>query len=207
MILIVIIIIGYFTATTIIKAITPIIERQCRVKARSLATEFANEACLDNMQNITYDDLCTIEKDEANDVCLIKMNSININKLNSKIALEIQEKLNDTTISKFYIRLGSFTGITLLSGRGPNLEVRMSTIGEVTTELKSEFEEMGVNQTLHRLYINVNCNVSLLTPFKDVDENITAQVLISETVISGDIPDAYYDLEGISAEDTMNMMG
>ena len=206
MILLVIIIIGYFTATTIIKAITPIIERQCRVKARSLATEFANEACLDNMQNITYDDLCTIEKDEANDVCLIKMNSININKLNSKIALEIQEKLNDTTISKFYIRLGSFTGITLLSGRGPNLEVRMSTIGEVTTELKSEFEEMGVNQTLHRLYINVNCNVSLLTPFKDVDEHITAQVLISETVISGDIPDAYYDLEGISAEDTMNMM-
>ena len=193
MILLVIIIIGYFTATTIIKAITPIIERQCRVKARSLATEFANEACLDNMQNITYDDLCTIEKDEANDVCLIKMNSININKLNSKIALEIQEKLNDTTISKFYIRLGSFTGITLLSGRGPNLEVRMSTIGEVTTELKSEFEEMGVNQTLHRLYINVNCNVSLLTPFKDVDDNITAQVLISETVISGDIPDAYYD--------------
>ena len=159
------------------------------------------------MKDITYDDLCTIEKDEANDVCLIKMNSININKLNSKIALEIQEKLNDTTISKFYIRLGSFTGITLLSGRGPNLEVRMSTIGEVTTELKSEFEEMGVNQTLHRLYINVNCNVSLLTPFKDVDENITAQVLISETVISGDIPDAYYDLEGISAEDTMNMMG
>ena len=207
MILLVIIIIGYFTATTIIKAITPIIERQCRVKARSLATEFANEACLDNMENTPYDDLCTIEKDEANDVCLIKMNSININKLNSKIALEIQEKLNDTTISKFYIRLGSFTGITLLSGRGPNLEVRMSTIGEVTTELKSEFEEMGVNQTLHRLYINVNCNVSLLTPFKDVDENITAQVLISETVISGDIPDAYYDLEGISAEDTMNMMG
>ena len=82
----------------------------------------------------------------------------------------------------------------------------MSTIGEVTTELKSEFEEMGVNQTLHRLYINVNCNVSLLTPFKDVDEHITAQVLISETVISGDIPDAYYDLEGVSAEDTMNMM-
>ena len=205
-ILLIILVIGYFTATTIMKAITPIIERQCRVKARSLATEFANEACINNMQNITYDDLCTIEKDETNDVSLIKMNSININKLNSIIALEVQEKLNDTTISKFYVKLGSFTGIKLLAGRGPDGEVRMSTIGEVTTELKSEFEEMGVNQTLHRLYINVNCNVSLLTPFKDVDEHITAQVLISETVISGDIPDAYYDLEGVSAEDTMNMM-
>ena len=158
------------------------------------------------MKNLTYNDLCTIERDSNERIRLITMNSVTINNLNSQIALDIQEKLNDTTISKFYIKLGSFTGIKLLSGRGPNLEVRMSTIGEVTTELKSEFEEMGVNQTLHRLYINVNCNVSLLTPFKDVDEHITAQVLISETVISGDIPDAYYDLEGVSAEDTMNMM-
>ena len=180
------------------KAITPIIERQCRVKARSLATQFANEACLENMKDITYDDLCTIERDEANDVSLIKMNSININKLNSQIALDVQEKLNDTTISKFYVKLGSFTGIKLISGRGPDVEVRMSTIGEVTTEIKSEFEETGINQTLHKIYININCNVSLLTPFKDVDESITAQVLLSETIISGDIPDSYYDLEGMS---------
>ena len=56
-ILLIILVIGYFTATTIMKAITPIIERQCRVKARSLATEFANEACINNMQNITYFDV------------------------------------------------------------------------------------------------------------------------------------------------------
>ena len=199
-------IIGYFTATTIIKAITPIIERQCRVKARSLATQFANEACIENMKDITYDDLCTIERDSEDRIRLIKMNSVAINNLNSHIALDIQEKLNDTTISKFYIKLGSFTGIKLISGRGPNVEVRMSTIGEVTTEIKSEFEETGINQTMHKIYININCNVSLLTPFKDVDESITAQVLLSETVISGDIPDAYYDLEGMSPEDTMNMM-
>lgn len=205
-ILLLIIIIGYFTATTIIKAITPIIERQCRVKARSLATQFANEACIENMKDITYDDLCTIERDSEDRIRLIKMNSVAINNLNSHIALDIQEKLNNTEISKFYIKLGSFTGIKLISGRGPDVEVRMSTIGEVTTEIKSEFEETGINQTMHKIYININCNVSLLTPFKDVDESITAQVLLSETVISGDIPDAYYDLEGMSAEDTMNMM-
>ena len=158
------------------------------------------------MKNLTYNDLCTIERDSNERIRLITMNSVTINNLNSQIALDIQKKLNDTTISKFYIKLGSFTGIKLLSGRGPNLEVRMSTIGEVTTEIKSEFEETGINQTLHKIYININCNVSLLTPFKDVDESITAQVLLSETIISGDIPDSYYDLEGMSPEDTMNMM-
>ncbi len=199
-------IIGYFTAITIIKAITPIIERQCKVIAKSTASEYANQVCNKAMENLTYEDLCTIDRDSEGRIRLISLNVVNVNKLNSQIALEIQEKLNDSTSSKFYIRLGSFTGSKLLSGRGPNVEVRMSTIGSVTTDIKSEFEETGINQTLHKIYIDINCNVSLLSPFKDIDEQITAQVLLSETVISGDIPDSYYDLEGMSPEDTMNMM-
>lgn len=158
------------------------------------------------MQKVTYEDLCTIERDSEGRIRLIEMNVVNVNKLNSEIALSIQEKLNNTTSSKFYIRLGSFTGSKLLSGRGPNVEVRMSTIGAVTTSIKSEFTETGINQTMHKIYIDISCNVSLLSPFKDLDEKITAQVLLSETVISGDIPDSYYDLEGMSPEDTMNMM-
>lgn len=199
-------IIGYFTAITIIKAITPIIERQCKVIAKSTASEYANQVCNKAMEGLTYEDLCTIDRDSEGRIRLISLNVVNVNKLNSKIALEIQKKLNDSTSSKFYIRLGSFTGSKLLSGRGPNVEVRMSTIGSVTTDIKSEFEETGINQTLHKIYIDINCNVSLLSPFKDIDEQITAQVLLSETVISGDIPDSYYDLEGMSPEDTMNMM-
>lgn len=202
----IIMIIGYYTSITIIKAITPIIERQCRVIAKSTASKYANQACNEAMKNIEYDDLCTIDKDVEGRIRLIKLNVVNVNKLNSEIALKVQEKLNDTTSSKFYIRFGSFTGSKLLSGRGPNVEVRMSTIGAVTTDIKSEFEETGINQTLHKIYIDINCNVSLLSPFKDIDEQITAQVLLSETVISGDIPQSYYDLEGMSPEDTMNMM-
>ena len=204
--IIIIMIIGYFTAITIIKAITPIIERQCRVVAKSTATRFANEACNSAMQNIRYEDLCTIEKDEEGKIRLIEMNSININKLNSQIALDIQNKLNNNESSKFYIRLGSFTGSKILSGRGPNVEIRMSTIGAVKTNIKSEFEETGINQTLHKIYIDIECNVSLLSPFKDLDGSVNVQVLLSETIISGDIPESYYDLEGMSPEDTMNMM-
>lgn len=204
--MIIIMIIGYFTAVTIIKAITPIIERQCRVIAQSTASRFANEACSSAMQNMRYEDLCTIERDVEGRIRLIEMNSININKLNSQIALDIQNKLNNNESSKFYIRLGSFTGSKILSGRGPNVEVRMSTIGSVSTNIKSEFEENGINQTLHKIYIDINCNVSLLSPFKDLDESVNMQVLLSETMISGDIPDSYYDLEGMSPEDTMNMM-
>lgn len=205
-IIIAILLIGWITATTIVEAITPVIERECKVIARSTASKYANEACAKAMQNIQYDDLCTIEKDADGRIRLAKMNVITINKLNSSIALEIQDKLNNSTTSRFYIRLGTFTGSKILCGRGPKVEVIMNTIGDVTTKIESKFEQTGINQTLHKIYIDINCNVSIITRFKDLDENITAEVLLAETVISGDIPDSYYNLEGMSEGDTMNMM-
>ena len=158
------------------------------------------------MQNLSYEDLCTIEKDEDGRIRLVKMNVITINKLNSSIALEVQDKLNQSQTSSFYIRWGTFTGSKLLCGRGPNVEIIMNTIGDVTTKIESKFEQTGINQTLHKIYIYINCNVSIITRFKDLDENIKSEIILAETVISGDIPESYYNLEGMSEGDTMNMM-
>ena len=63
--------------------------------------------------------------------------------------------------------------------------------------MKSEFKAQGINQTLHRVYLKVKCEVSILTPFKDITKEITSQVLLAENVIVGKIPSTYYNLEGI----------
>ena len=63
---------------------------------------------------------------------------------------------------------GSFTGINLLAGRGPGIKIRISSIGNVETDLRSEFTAQGINQTLHRIYLQVKCQVSILTPFEDI---------------------------------------
>ena len=72
-------IIGYFTAITIIKAITPIIERQCKVIAKSTASEYANQVCNKAMENLTYEDLCTIDRDSEGRIRLISLNVVNVN--------------------------------------------------------------------------------------------------------------------------------
>lgn len=205
-VIITILVIGWLVATTIVEAITPVIERECRVIARSTASKYANEACNKAMQNLTYDDLCTIEQDSDGKIRLVKMNVITINKLNSSVALEVQDKLNKSGTSRFYIRLGTFTGSKMLCGRGPKVEIIMNTIGDVTTKIESKFEQTGINQTLHKIYIDINCNVSMITRFKDLDENIKSEILLAETVISGEIPESYYNLEGMTEGDTMNMM-
>ncbi len=95
----------------------------------------------------------------------------------------------------------------MLSGRGPGVKIRISSIGNIETNLNSEFTSQGINQTLHRIYVDINCNVKVLTPFKDIERKITNKVLLAENVIVGNIPDTYYNLEGLNGtSDALEMV-
>ena len=82
----------------------------------------------------------------------------------------------------------------------------MSTIGNVETELVSQFSHAGINQTLHRIYLNVNCKVTILTPFDTIEQSITNQVLIAEAVIVGEVPSTYYNLSGVKEDDLIELV-
>lgn len=82
----------------------------------------------------------------------------------------------------------------------------MSTIGNVETELVSQFSHAGINQTLHRIYLNVCCNVSILTPFDTIEEKITNQILLAEAVIVGEVPSNYYNLNGLKEDDLIELV-
>ena len=95
----------------------------------------------------------------------------------------------------------------MLSGRGPGVKIRISSFGNIETNLNSEFTSQGINQTLHRIYVDISCNVKVLTPFKDIERKITNKVLLAENVIVGNIPDTYYNLEGLNGtSDALEMV-
>lgn len=78
------------------------------------------------------------------------------------------------------------------------MKITISSVGDVETDLKSEFTAQGVNQTLHRVYLQVRCTVNILTPFDNISREISNQVLLMENVIVGNIPNTYYNLEGMN---------
>lgn len=101
---------------------------------------------------------------------------------------------------------GSFTGFKLLAGKGHGVPIRISTVGNVETDLRSEFTAQGINQTLHRVYLQVVCEVSILTPYNDITEKISNQVLIAENVIVGKIPNTYYNLNGVDNSNAIDII-
>lgn len=191
-----IIMLACITAYVIVNAISPIIDKECINMAKSIATNISNEQATHVMSRYKYEDLCNITKDNNGNITMVSANVIPINEIISDIPILIQKELNKTENCKFEISLGGFTTSRLISGRGPKIEVKMSTIGNLDTDLRSEFTSAGINQTLHKIYLQVECNVVILTPFETIEEKITNQVLLAEAVIVGTTPDTYYNFVG-----------
>ena len=204
--ILIILCIATFVVNVTLQAVEPIIDMQCIMMAKSIATKVSNEQATIVMSNYEYDDLMKITKDEEGNIKLLSSNVITVNQIISDIPILIQNELEKVENNKFYIKLGSFTGSKLLAGRGPDVEIKMSVIGNIETDLKSEFSEAGINQTLHRIYLEVKCHVTILTPFHSIDDEIVNQVLLAEGVIVGNIPSTYYDLKGLTQDNFIDVI-
>ena len=123
----------------------------------------------------------------------IGANIITINEITSDIAINIQKSLNNHEDTKIKISLGSFTGSKLLSSIGPNIPIGLSSVGKVNTDVKSEFVSQGINQTIHRVYLQIDCNVDILTPYENIGPSVSNQVLLLENLMVGEIPENYFD--------------
>ena len=202
----IIMVIAFSTVKIVLDAISPIFNALCEDKAKSIATIISNNEATNVMKDHTYDELFTIEKDNDGNITMIKSNVIQMNEIISDVAVKIQNSINERGKENIKITIGSFTGSKLLSGRGPEIPIKISSIGNVETDLRSEFSAQGINQTLHRVYLQVDCEVSILTPYNTISEKVSNQVLLIENVIVGKIPNTYYNLDGIDSSNVLDII-
>ena len=201
-----ILIIAISVATTIITAINPVIDTLCEDKAKSIATIISNEQATEVMKNYEYEDLMSIYKDTNDNITMIKANTVQINKIISDVAVKIQNKLEEEENHKLYVRLGSFSGFKFLAGSGPKIPMKISTVGNVVTDFRSEFKSVGINQTLHRVYLQIDCTVVIVTPFDSKEETISNQIILLENIIIGTVPETYYNIEGIQKDNLIDIV-
>lgn len=89
---------------------------------------------------------------------------------------------------------------------GPDIPIKLTNTGIVETKVRSEFENAGINQTIHRIYLDVSCTASILTPYSVVDETIKNEVLLIENVVVGIVPSTYYNLEGMDVSNAIDVI-
>lgn len=192
--IITIIVVALLTVFFLIKTITPVFNNLCQSEAKATATKIVNDTIDDVMENYTYTDLVVINKDNDGKINSIHADTATLNKIVSNIATNIQKNIDSQENKDIYIRLGTFTGITLLSGRGPKVPIRISSIGNIDTNIKSEFESAGINQTIHRITLETKCEIQILTPFNTIVSSVEDKVILAENIVIGEIPESYFDI-------------
>lgn len=205
-IILVIVCVGVLTFYSILKSIDPIFDGLCIQKAKTIATEIINEESNVVLNNIDYKDVVSIEKDEVNNTNILKTDVVIINRIASDIALKVEKKLQNNRNEEINIPVGALTGNKYLAGMGPSIRIKVIPTGNVITELKTEFEAQGINQTMYRIYLELKCETNILTPYKTIEQEIINQVLLVETLIVGDVPQTYYNLEGLENKNTIDVI-
>ncbi|MBE7081017.1 MAG: sporulation protein YunB [Clostridiales bacterium] len=164
----------------------------CANQAYSFSTESVNSAVLVSLNNkIEYNELIYIEKNNSGEIVFMSTNSLKVNTINRQVATATYELLKNKLNNGFNIPLGAFTGINLLSGYGTNIKLKIINTPSVVCEFVSKFTSVGINQTLHSIYIDVISTIELNMPLNSTTTTCKTQILISETVLVGKVPDIY----------------
>ena len=145
--------------------------------------------------DISYDKLVSFEKDDSGRITALKTNIIEVNRLKSKIAVEILGELDKMNTAELEIPLGTVIGGELFSGRGPGIKINVLPIGSVETEIENQISSAGINQSRHQIMMRVNAEVAVITAMSSVTTNVSSYICIAETVIVGDVPNSYTNVD------------
>ena len=138
-----------------------------------------------------YNNLFSIHYNSSNEVSAITTNSLFLNKIAISIVENCQSHLDSDLIDKISIPLGTVSGIPFLIGMGKKISIFIMPVGFVKCDFQNEFVGVGINQTLHKIYISISCEVAVYLPTKFKSILVDNSYLICENIINGKVPEFY----------------
>lgn len=174
--------------------VNPILIRVSNSKVKSFTTVAINTAAQDVMNsNMAYENLIDIQKDENGKIIFIKTNTILINDIARQTISTAQSKINQLGQKRVEVPIGSLSGITIFSGLGPNIKIKVMLVGVVNMTYRTIFEKAGINQTRHKIIMNMDCKVNIVIPGKKNTISVKSEVLLVESIIIGEVPQIYFE--------------
>jgi len=167
-----------------------------QTKAQIKVTELINQAVNDKIVRETeYKDIVYVHKDDEGRIVMIQANTIILNQIMAKTTTAILDGYKDGE-DFVSVPLGQITGTTLLSNTGPRIKVRIIPTRQLNVAVKDQFEQAGINQTRHRIYLEINSRIKMAVPLMGKDFNVVTTIPMAETIIVGEVPDTYVNFTG-----------
>lgn len=197
LILIGIVLISYAVIYYFSRVVDPVILSYGEQNVSRIVSLSCNDAISQASSQISYDDLITISYNTDGSISYIKADAENINKISNMLAHLTQNCLDNYSKFGYQIPLGTLSGIGILSGKGSLINFSINPIGSVICKFNTSFSQAGINQTLHKICVCIESDISLILPFQTKVIKKSAEFLLSECVIVGKIPSTYFNISNL----------
>ena len=196
--------IGIAVWVFISKNVNPVILTISNERIRALSQDAVSRSVLEVMSGKNDEELISIVRDENNKIQSVEIDADTITSIAQDITITAQKKINDAGMDGIKIPLGSLSGVTLFTGLGPDVNIKIYLVGSTKTKITSVFSESGINQTLHRIYLDISGSVAVAVPGLPSTIETQTQVLMSEMIIIGEVPPTY--LKAVSVGDMLDLI-
>ena len=176
--------------------INPAIITFSQARIQSIALTALSDAVKETLgTNIKYTDFVNVLTDKNGNVAMIQANTMKMNDLAAQVTNIAQETIRSKGDEGISIPLGTITGSKLLAGAGPRINVKIISFPAVSTDFDSEFENSGINQTRHKIYLTLRARIRIAIPLNTADIDVDSRVPVTETIIVGDVPQTYINVD------------
>ena len=183
----------------------PLVFSLAEARSAAMASQVLSGALAEAIEDgVTYEDLMNVKMDQNGQVALLSANTMAMNRLATRAGDAALRRLNNMSSERVTVPLGAVLGTTLFSGSGPGVPVSIVPIGSIFTDFATEFEACGINQTRHKVYLQVTANIRIVIPTGAKTTQVSANMLVAESIIVGRVPEGFvgYDL----TEEELNMV-
>jgi len=161
-------------------------------RATRIATQAINNV-INNRVSLDVDPktLVNVTLDEHGRVVLIQPNTMEFNRLAADTTMKVQDALEAITEEKINIPIGQVLGSQMLASMGPKITVTIIPVGTVQVKVVDKFEQAGINQTRHMVYLAATTQIRIVVPLVSQSVSVNTQVPIAEYVVVGEVPNTY----------------
>lgn len=173
--------------------LSPVLHAWAETRALSIATRAINVA-VEEMMAVTLSSttLAYFIRDGEGNLQGVQYDMGEVNRVSSQATHKILQTLNNMGEEVFPIPLGQLTGLDFLASWGPGIPVRMVPVGGLTTTPVASFESAGINQTWHRVLLDIQVTIRVAVPLRTEEILVSTQVPIVEEVFIGSVPTWYF---------------
>lgn len=167
------------------------------MRTRKLATEAINDAIGKKIAEETdYRNLLDVQLDQQGRVAYAQLNFSEVTRISAATMARVQNVLNNVQKEVLRLPLGMAINSAILSQYGPTIPITIIPQGTAYVNIDWSFEEAGINQTLHVIYIDIRADVRVVIPFSTTITRVTTRVPIAYALYIGNVPQFYYNGNG-----------